>query len=475
MRIHVAVICVLITCLLNIVSASAELYQRSPDVMPGTIPEMQDPAWWIARMDNPDGVILKPAEIRVRNEAYLEKMSRANFYAGVHPGRVPMDWQLNRWPGRFVTRPDIGSLTDTELAAFVRTQVTVLADYIKAEPYGNYLGTEYAPEELDAFIIEAAIENISVPITIWNGITVRSTQLRVIPALFPGVVGIKNIDTTNYTIDLWTAAMVGIGRQVTVLHRSRSGSHLFVMAENNFGWIRAEDVAFGSSDEIDAFTESPDFLLCTGNRVPYFTDETCKIVSGWFSMADRIHPAPGGNSRKILVPVRNVNGTFDTASAWLSPDADIHKGNMPYTRRNIVTLAFKLLGDPYDWTGAVLGRNHETTYRDIFACFGFALPHNGGLFTHFGDKDIAAMPEMGKEAEYKLILDNEPFVSIAVSRGHAMLFLGEYNGEPIIFDQNGYSYTMDDGSVMHVKRCSIITPVVVPYLLKYPITFLELK
>jgi len=85
------------------------------------------------------------------------------------------------------------------------------------------------------------------------------------------------------------------------------------------------------------------------------------------------------------------------------------------------------------------------------------------------------MPEMGKEAEYKLILDNEPFVSIAVSRGHAMLFLGEYNGEPIIFDQNGYSYTMDDGSVMHVKRCSIITPVVVPYLLKYPITFLELK
>ena len=103
-------------------------------------------------------------------------------------------------------------------------------------------------------------------------------------------------------------------------------------------------------------------------------------------MGDRIHRASDGSTNCVLVPIRKIDGSFETAIAWLTPDADVHNGYMPYTRRNIVTQAFKMLGDPYDWTGAALGRNHETTYRDIFACFGFSLPHNGGLFTHFGEE-----------------------------------------------------------------------------------------
>ena len=170
-----------------------------------------------------------------------------------------------------------------------------------------------------------------------------------------------------------------------------------------------------------------------------------------------------------------MNGQFSLETAFLKDNTDIHVGFLPYTRRNIIETAFKLLDKPYDWSGAWYGRQHETTYRDIFACFGFDLPHNGDLFTFFGNKDIAAIPEMGKEKEYSIILDNEPFVTLIACRGHVMLLLGEHNGEPITFDQSGYGYTDENNISWHVKRCGIITPGVVSYFFKYPITFLELK
>ena len=85
------------------------------------------------------------------------------------------------------------------------------------------------------------------------------------------------------------------------------------------------------------------------------------------------------------------------------------------------------------------------------------------------------MPDMGTEKQYEMMLQNEPFVTLISSRGHAVLLLGEYKGEPIGFDQNGYSYTDDKGTTFEVKRCSIITTSIISYLLKNPITFLELK
>ncbi len=475
MRRHIAMLVILSFTVLFPIHALSDLYTRSPDVLPGTISEMREQSWWINQMKNPDEIILSLSEIQMRNREYREKMAQPDPFADVHPGRIPLDWQLDRWPGRFAVKPEIDQMADSELKEMIRTQINALATYIIKEKYGNYLGTEYSPEELDLFIAETATRDIVSPIAVSHGIVVRPSRLRVIPAPFPDVVGITNIDGTNYTVDRWTLTRIGTGSLVIVLHRSQSGSHLFVMSDNNFGWIETEDIAFGSKDVLSAYTQKSGFMICTGNRVPYYSEKSCRYVSGWYSMSEKIYPAGKGDSRRILVPYRKSDGTFSPAEAWLAQDADAHTGYMTYTRRNIVEQAFKLLGDPYDWTGAAMGRNHETTYRDIFACFGFILPHNGGLFTHFGNKDTAAMPGIGKDAAYDLILGNEPFVSIAIVRGHAMLFLGEYKEVPILFDQSGYSYTGPDGVQQHVKSFAIITPNVVPYLLDYPITFLELK
>ena len=36
----------------------ADLYNRAPDTLPGTLPEMREPSYWIAHMADPDGIII---------------------------------------------------------------------------------------------------------------------------------------------------------------------------------------------------------------------------------------------------------------------------------------------------------------------------------------------------------------------------------------------------------------------------------
>ena len=101
-----------------------------------------------------------------------------------------------------------------------------------------------------------------------------------------------------------------------------------------------------------------------------------------------------------------MNGEFATDTAWLAGDADVYVGLLPYTRRNIVKTAFKLLDNPYDFTGTFFGRQHETTYRDIFGCFGFYLPYHGGLFTHYGTNENVLHPEIGREEQFRIVADH---------------------------------------------------------------------
>jgi len=316
-------------------------------------------------------------------------------------------------------------------------------------------------------------EDIGEKADVRDGITVRTCRLRNVPALYPQWVGTG--DTGSHRWDRWSICVVKIARPVTVLHVSKSGEHLFVLTGNMYGWVRSDDVAFGTPDEIGRFANPDAFVMCTGDRVQFYTDSDCQFSSGWLMMSDRLPMASRLNTRLVQVPVRQMNGELAAGTAWLRSDADVSIGWLPYTRRNIVVQAFKLLDTIYDFTGALLGRQHETIYRDIFACFGFDLPPTDPLFTFYGDDDTVITPDAGTEEQYRVILSHEPFVTLQSCGRHGQLFLGEYNGEPIVFDQHGYGYEDENGRWLEVMRCNIGTLRLPEYFLERNITFLELK
>ena len=482
-------IVLLILCLvIPAVYAAADFYNRAPDTLPGLNPEMNDPSWWIARMDNPDEVILTPAEIQSRNTRYAKRMAKPDRFEGIDPERVPKEKDLNRWPGRLIVMPDLPALSASELSRVIRTEVQHDIDfiegkymkdiegleYVEAQSFGDILGMAYSSGEIADLVAEMAIDAVPSRPELKNGITVCDALLRVVPSLTPDQVGLMENGKTRW--DVWNVNLVRIASPVTILHVSASGGHLFVLCSEGYGWIKTEDIAFCSSSELREFSATDNFVVCTGDRVAVYTDSDCRYATRWFRMGDRLPTSSSGDKRRVKLPSRAANGSLVVDTAWLAGDAAVSFGYLPYTSRNIVTTAFTMLGNRYDWTMAWLGRNHETTLRDLFACFGFDLPFNAELFTFYGDNTRVVMPDEGRDAQFRAIMANEPFVTIQTcGGGHSQLYLGEYKNKPVVLDTHGYGYEGDDGKYYEVRRLVVGEMSLPAYFLKTPFTFLELK
>ncbi len=449
----------------------AELYHRAPDVLPGTTPEMSTIEFWIGRMANPDEIILAWDAIERMNTRFETFIRTPDPFKGLSKERTPnlSYW----WPGRVLYPPDLNSMTKMEIADTLRVRLDAAINFMRSKPFGNALAIEYGPRDLDRFETEMAVDRIADNPAIRHGLAVRYSHLRNVPSFYPLEQGVTENGKTRW--DQWNVAILKIAKPVSVLHSSRSGEYLFVLCDEGYGWVRAENIAFGSEQAIQNYLNSSDFVVCTGDRVQIYGDESCTFASAWFGMGDCLPLVSGTNSRQVRLPMRKANGDLFFENAWLAKDADVNIGWLPYTRRNIVETAFKLLDNPYDWTGAWFGRQHENTYRDIFAVFGFRLPWHGALFTFFGDNTEIMKPEIGRENQYATILRHEPFVTLQSCGGHAQLFLGEHNGEPIIFDQHGYGYTDEDGKAFEIRRCCVGDMRQPNYFLRRSVTFVELK
>ncbi|MCE5250504.1 SH3 domain-containing protein [bacterium] len=448
------------------------LYIRAPEPLPWIPAELLDPGFWIARMKNPDEIILTPVAISRMNEAYRRWISAPDPLKDVPEERKP--FLVQWWPGWAMRVPDLKTMPAAAAADTVRDRIKAEIAYLHKQDYGNALAITYSVKEIDAFENEMALDRVGKTVTVRDGIAVRPARLRNVPSFFPQQLGLTQSRKTRW--DLWNIGVMKIGIPVQVLHFSRSGEYMFVLCEVGYGWVRCEDVAFGTAKEIGDFVNAPDFLVATNDRVQFYTDESCTCASGWFGLGTRLPLASKANPRQIKVPVRRMNGQFATETAWVARNDDVHAGYLPYTRRNIVLTAFKLLGTPYDWSGAWFGRQHETIYRDIFACFGFDLPYHGSLFTFFNSNVTTVLhPSMGKDVYYKNVMEREPFVTIQSCGGHCQLYIGEYEGRPIVFDQHGYGYPDEKDVWWEVRRCNIGDLRLPRYFLDKDVTFLELK
>lgn len=447
------------------------VYFRAPDAIPGTLPEMRTVSYWAAKMQSPDNVILTADKIQKMNADYWVRMQKPDILDPELAGLITK--KLNANPGLYTANPNLYSKSPAEVAALTKDMVGKELSYLHRGKYGNMMAVEYSKKEISDLEDEMALTQIMNTVSIQPGITVVDAELRIIPVLRPGIVGISNKGKGRW--DMWNLDVVPIGSPVQILHVSKSGASVFVFSANGYGWISATDVAMSDRKTTEQFRKAGNFVICTGDIVSLYTDASCKYASAIFRMGNRL-PVVAGNSRQVQVPVRLANGKLSVQQAWLAPNADVHKGYLPYTRKNIVVQEMKLLDNVYDWTGGWLGRNHATSLRDIYATFGFTLPGCGELMSAFNDKVNRVHANEGKEAEYKAILANDPFTTLQIcSSGHSQIYMGNNNGTPVSYDNNGYGYVDDANREVEIRRTAIV-PITIPnYFLQEDIIFVSLK
>ena len=445
-------------------------YRRAPDVLPGTLPEMRTPEFWIDRTENPDRVILSLAEIQQMNRAYREKMK--NLPALEHGLETEIKEQLESWSGLMAVPPDLASLSQNELNQVVKEMIQSQIRYMRKKNFGNILSVSYADWEINNFEENMGLERVGEMKGIQHGITVHDSRIRIVPTLRPEHVAVENSGRARW--DMFNLDVVPIASPVQIVHTSKDGAYLLVLTERGYGWINSENIAMAGQDLIAECLPEKKFLICTGEKVPYYSDTTCRYLSGWLRMGDRLTYSNINNHLEIAIPFRNHDASLSLEKAWLKKDADVNVGFLPHTKRHILKQTFKLLDQVYDYTGAWFGRNHVTILRDLFSCFGFTIPGNGSLLKAYNYSG-SIKPDVGKEAQYQAIMKNEPCTTIQISLGHSQLYIGEYRGIPYVFDTHGYGYTGDDGKEYIIRRSCIYTPELPEYMLKKEMVFVKLQ
>jgi hypothetical protein len=452
------------------VKKQSDLYLRAPVVVPGTLPEMRLASYWISKMEYPDEVVLSLNKIKDRNASYQKRMSQLSKLDSTLRQRI--DKQLKKRPGLLAYIPDIDSLTSTELAELTKSMVTSGTDYLRSREFGNIMAIAYSAPELNAIESEVSYDSKRTKTIPQVGITTTQSRLHIIPPVKPEYIGLFTSGKARW--DLWNLDVLPVGTLVHIIYTSRTGAFLFVLSERGFGWVSSEDISIGSMSEIDGFRKAKNFIVCTGDRVPFYTNSNCTTVSGWLLMGDRL-PLVGKNPRLVSIPFRNANGKFSIQEAWLKPDADVHLGYLLYTQKNVAEQAFKLLDNLYDWTGSWYGRNHATNLRDIFRSFGFQLPANGILLTAFSEDPQTLSPDEGRKAQFNTIFSSTPFLTLQIcENSHSQLYMGNHNGMPIGFDAHGYSYKDEEGNDLELKRWVVGTIEMPNYFLNQEITFVKL-
>jgi len=445
-------------------------FLRAPDVLPGTLPEMRTPDFWADRGENPDKVIIPLNRIREMNEAYRERLK--DLDALKHGLGEEIERQLKSWTGLVTLPPDLENLSGEEQVAAIREMVHSQIEFLKKREHGNLLAISYSEAEIGQMEAEMAFDRIGINEGIRHGLTVKDCRIRIIPTLRPEYVSVG--DNSRSRWDMFNLDILPISTPVKILHASASGGYLLVISDRGYGWIRSEELALAEKKHVEGCIPAEAFIVCTGEKVPFYADRDCRYVSGWMRMGDRLAFTQEGDRMQVVVPSRQMDGTLSMEKAWLRKDADVSKGFLPYTPRNVMNQACKLLDLVYDYSGAWYGRNHITILRDLFSCFGFELPGNGVLLQAYHYSGSIS-PEAGKEAQYQAMLSYPPFITIQVTRGHSQLLIGEYEGTPYVFDTHGYSYPGEDENEYFIRRSCIYTPEIPGYMLKGEMVFVELK
>jgi len=445
MKIRLAIIFIIVFVVLLIINigfttttTGGEGMSNLPDVTEG----MLDANFWISRLDDADKIIMTPDEIEEYNGRIDESVNEVV--------------DLKGFPGAITGEALKEMIDEYKVPALPRYDIN-----------GNMLGSDY----YDNLLSRRGLSDVKGSNPVRFGLVVRRTNMRSFPT--DDIVTNKPGDIE---FDRFQETALYVGEPLAILHESSDREWYFGQARFYRGWVRAEDVAIGSKEEVLGFTEKVPFIVVTGNHIKTGYDPYNQDVSGLtLDMGVRLPlvkdddatvdgQATQGNY-VVEVPTKDADGNLAVKKAMIPMSEDVSVGYLPYTRGNIIRQAFKMLGERYDWGGRTGRRDCSSFIMDIYSTFGFKLPRNTDeQEAMYGIRyDLKGRSDAEREAIFAKL---KPGAALYMP-GHAMLYLGKVDGrEYMIHDFSGYGdmkEKMPDGDyrfipVMEVAVSSIDLP-----------------
>lgn len=366
---------------------SANMALASSVLMPNTTPDMQNAQFWLT----PTGekIVAAPERVKAMNKAML-------------------------------------SDTMCDLAGFPNTVSGIkLKEYLAHYTVDNELYVKGLPlSDAYAQALKKDVEgNISPVNPVKYGVVTERSNLRSFPTLEGAF---ETREDTHF--DMWQETAVDPGEPALILHNNAKGNFVFVQLKSYRGWLPRNQVAVTGKATWLKYVEPREFGVVTGRLV--------NIKGLIYQMGAKLPLANG----KLLVPGRNGQGYLAIAEIPAVFNEDLHKGYLPFTRNNLLHMAFKHLGAQYGWGGLENSVDCSAFVQDVYKTVGVQLPRNG-------DEQANSFPgtnmtNMSQEERIQTIKALEPG-SVMFTPSHVMLYLGEKNSRPYMIHATG-SYGAKD-------------------------------
>ena len=379
-------------------SLSPEVRLPAAFPLPSVHEPMETAEFWINRLAEPDRVLMTGSEI----EEFNRKNTRADVYI-----------------------TDILDYPATLTKKEVREMIVPLTDW--AREHVRY-GHDNLP--VGAGFIADIEKNIgldSLPDTVRVrfGMITEAADLRVIPT---AEIGMEDEDA--YEFDMLQASLLSPGTPVAVVSDTADLRWFFVVTPYTSGWVEAESVGIASSrGEIWRYLDAKPFIVVTGPEVDVFSDREMNRHGGTLRLGCRA-PLVGrsGDAFVVVVVGRAFDGTLIFPRGFVAADGPVHEGYLPYSGKNVITVAFSMKDRRYGWGGMCGYWDCSSYVRDVFSVFGIVLPRNstsqgkaGAPVGHFEAKAAPA-------DKYAMLDTALPGFSLLLLPGHVMIYLGEYGG-----------------------------------------------
>jgi cell wall-associated NlpC family hydrolase len=380
--------------------------------IPMLTPDHLSADFWLAKVTDPDRLLLTGAQISARNNE------------------------------TFVRQPEMTRLTDLP-ASFAAAELTAIINNASASAKQQRFyatGQPVTATRWQHYRQNLNTDALQPANPVRFGLVVKRTDLRSMPTE-------DRVHNEQMALDLdrFQETALFPGEAVAVLHQSRDASWLLVQNYHYTGWVQATDVAIGSRQQVLEYSEQTPFLLVTGARAyTSYTPAVPAVSELLLDMGTRLpllttddtgHNVNGQNphaSYIVKLPLRNADGSLAFTPALIARQQDVRVGYLPFTTTNVLKQAFKFLGDRYGWGHDYDSRDCTGFIIEIYRSFGLLMPRNSGQQGEGSYGRNIRFSANSSDDEKLAAISNASAGDLIYRPGHVMLYLGEDNGEPFV-------------------------------------------
>lgn len=281
-----------------------------------------------------------------------------------------------------------------------------------------------------------------------RGITTKRTSVKALPTSSEFYRDPRKTGE-GFPFDYNQNSALHINVPLFISHFSKDNIWAFVRASYSFGWIRTSDLAIVDDEFVKAFKNGKYAITIKDNLRLYNNKKSVSIVK-----LGSIFPISKDN-KHYLVASRDKDGRAKVESVSVAQNGIIAQKPLAFTAKNVANLAKQFYNEPYGWGGGYECRDCSATTRDFLGAFGIFLRRNSSKQALDG-KSTYIKGLSKEDKKKKIIKEAQPFRSLLYVPGHIVLYLGEYNGDPVIM-HTYWGIRKNDKSKLVTARTIITT------------------